>query len=116
MLQFSSTGRNHDGESVVESVSYAPLLETLRLYAGWLLACLLLILSLGSYQMLRHLPWQIALLDEWVRSPLILRVTVIAFLFLLLSNVHRATGRGLWKGIGLTILGFIGIAFFMANT
>ena len=96
--------------------SYAPLLDTLQLYAGWLLACLFVILSVGSYQFLRHLPWHADILDEWVHSQLIMRVTFITFSFLLLSSLHRAMGRGLWKGIALAILGFIAIAFFMANT
>ena len=49
-------------------------------------------------------------------APFFYALFVITFLFLLLSSIHRAIGRGLWKGIGLTLLGFIGIAFFMANT
>ena len=95
---------------------YHPLLDTLRLYAGWLLACLLTIFALGSYQQLRHLPLHLSILDEWMDSPLILQVTFITFLFLLLSSVHRAIGRGVWKGLALTALGFFLLVIFRVNT
>ncbi len=95
---------------------YHPLFVTLRLYAGWLLACLAVIYALGAYQQLRSLPVHFSILDEWTTSPMILNVTFTTFLFLLLSKIHELLGRGVWKGIGLAIVGFVGIAFFMANS
>lgn len=95
---------------------YHPLIDTLRLYAGWLLACLFAVYALGIFQKLRALPWDIGILDEWVDSPLILHVTFTTFVFLLLSTVHRMLGRGLWKGIALTGVGFLLIVVFRANT
>ena len=50
---------------------YHFLLSTLRLYAGWLLACLAVVYMLGTYQQLRILPYEVPMLDEWMDSPLI---------------------------------------------
>lgn len=85
---------------------YHPLLNTLRLYAGWLLACLLVIYTFGSYQQLRALPFRFSILDEWMDSPMILNVTFVTFSFLLLSSVHQAMGRGFWRGVALAVIGF----------
>lgn len=95
---------------------YHPLLETFRLYAGWLLACMAVIYAVGSYQQARVLPFHSDLLQEWLESALILHVTFTAFIFLLLGSVHRGIGGGAWKGILLAIAGFLLIAFFRANT
>lgn len=94
---------------------YHPLLDTLRLYAGWLFALLFVVFSVGIFQQTRELPWEFPLLDEWVASPLILQVSLLTFLFLLLSTVHRLVGRGMWKGLALAIIGFALFAFFRAN-
>lgn len=93
---------------------YHPLLDTLRLYAGWLLACLTVVFAFGSYQELRALPVSNPLLAEWVESPLIRNVTALCFLFLLLSSVHRRLRGGLWTGVVLTCIGFAALAFIMA--
>ena len=85
---------------------YHPLLDTFRLYAGWLFACLALVFAAGSYQSLRAFPVRFAILDEWVDSSMLLHATLVTFLFLLLSSVHRMMGRGVWKGVALTVLGF----------
>ena len=98
------------------SDDYHPLLDTLRLYAGWLLACLSMIFALGSYQELRRLPLSIPIVNDWVESPMILQVAFMTFLFLLLSSIHRAAGRGLWKGVTLTIIGFFLLVLFRANS
>ncbi len=95
---------------------YHPLLDTLRLYAGWLLACLSVIYVFGSYQELRHLPFDIPIAREWVESSLILHVTATTFLFLMLSSIHQAVRRGTWKGIALAIFGFLLLIVFRVNT
>ena len=88
------------------SREYHPLIDTLRLYAGWLLACLFVIYAVGGYQQLRQFPFRLSILDEWTASPMILSVTLVTFLFLLLSSVHRVMGRGFWKGLALAVMGF----------
>lgn len=93
---------------------YHPLLDTLRLYAGWLLACLSAVFAVGSYQALRTLPVSNPLLAEWVESELIRNVTALCFLCLLLSSVHRRLRGGLWTGVALTLVGFAALAYFMA--
>ncbi len=95
---------------------YHPLIDTLRLYAGWLLAILFLIYAAGSYQLLKKLPVHSELLHEWITSSLILHVTAVTFLFLMLSSLHRAMGRGLWKGLILMLLGFGLLVLFRLNT
>ncbi len=98
------------------NVEYHPLIDTLRLYAGWFLACLFVIYTLGSTQQLRPLPFHLSILDEWMDSPMILHVTLVTFLFLLLSSVHQFLGRGFWRGVGLVVIGFVLLVVFQVNT
>ena len=95
---------------------YHPLSHTLRLYAGWLLACLFVVFAFGSYQQLRTLPVRLDLLDEWMDSPAILQTTATTFLFLLLSSLHGVVGRGLWKGVALAVIGFAALVLLRMNT
>lgn len=99
----------------MRDTQYHPLIDTLRLYAGWLLACLSAVYIAGSYQELRHLPFHLDILKEWVDSATILQVTVTTFVFLLLSAVHRAVGKGVWRGVALAVLGFLALVIFKAN-
>lgn len=99
----------------MQEKDYHPLTETLRLYAGWLIVCLFAIYAAGSYQQLRQLPFRISILDEWIASPVILQITLTAFLFLMLGSVHQAAGRGAWKGMGLAAIGFALMIVFRAN-
>ncbi len=98
------------------SKGYYPLVDTFRLYAGWLLAWYFLIYALGSYQWLRHLPFQIPFLGDLFQSTLILDFACACFLFLLLTSLHRRMGRGWVLGILLTLVGFGLFAGFYANT
>ena len=95
---------------------YYPLTDTIRLYCGWLLAFLGIIYVVGGYQALRSLPVESPLIQEWAESPLILHAAFLAFLYLLLSSVHRMLGRGLWKGLLLLLIGFFLFVLFKANT
>ncbi len=94
---------------------YYPIIDTLRLYAGWLLAWYFLIYALGSYQFLRKFPFQLPYIDDLFWSPIVLSFTFGAFLFLLLSSVHRLFGRGLLTGAGLTVLGLVALFLFHQN-
>lgn len=94
---------------------YVPLTDTLRLFAGWLLAWYALIYVLGQFQTEGRLPLQIPFLEALFVSPLVLRFTFATFLFLLLTSVQRATGKGMAKGLILGIIGIIAFALFHLN-
>ncbi len=94
---------------------YLPLSDTLRLYAGWLLALYFLVYALGSYQWLKSAPLSLGLIDELFLSPLILAFSVAAFLYLMLHTIFRWMGGGVLKGIGLGIVGLILFLAFRAN-
>lgn len=94
---------------------YAPLMETLRLYAGWLLACVTVLTAAAAYQATRDLPVEFAALDEWIASPLALQILCVTFLVLLLSDLHRALSGGFWKGLALACIGFAVFVAFRMN-
>jgi hypothetical protein len=95
---------------------YFPLTDTLRLYSGWLLAWYALIFAFGSYQYLRKTSVEVLYLEELFLSPLVLSFAWGAFLFLLLSSLHRLFGRSVVVGIGLAFLGIVLFVAFRANT
>lgn len=94
---------------------YLPLVDTLRLYAGWLMAWYVAVYLLGSYQLTKRLPFEIPFIQGLFQSTIVLNFAFGTFLFLLLSSVHRTLGRGLWKGIGLSIVWIVGVALFVVN-
>ena len=93
-----------------EPRQYFPLLETLRLYAGWLLAWYCLVYALGSYQFMRNLPFHVPYAESLFLSPLVLSFTFAAYLFLMLSGFYVTGGRKKLQGIILLIAG---IAVFL---
>ncbi len=95
--------------------NYLPLHETLRLYAGWLLAWYAVVYALGSYQHMRPLPFRFPLAEALFLSPLVLSFTLAAFLYLLLGSVHRAIGGGKVKGLFLLLLGVGVFAWYRMN-
>lgn len=94
---------------------YYPLVDTLRLYAGWLLTLLLLVEAVGAYAKIRSLPFAFPLLEEWVDSPAIFMATVATFLFLMLSGLHRMLGGGFWSGLIFGIAGMAVLTVVQAN-
>ncbi len=117
---------DENAEHVVESIPvaksaptastvYYPVIDTLRLYAGWLLAWYFLIYAFGSYQATRALAFRAPYLDDLFLSPIVLTFTFGAFLFLLLSSLHRAFGRGPVKAAGLMVAGLIVLFLFRQN-
>jgi hypothetical protein len=96
------------GEEPIRTQEYYPLIETLRLYAGWLLAWYIVVYALGSYLSLNEVPWTPMILSDLVESPVLQLFTLGAFLFLLGTTIHRMLGRGVLKGIILTII-FVGM-------
>ena len=75
------------------NVAYLPLHETLRLYAGWLMAWYCLVYALGSYQFFRPLPFRIPLVEGLFLSPLVRSFTLVAFLYLLLGSGQIMMGK-----------------------
>ncbi len=102
-------------ESAPVHREYFPLTDTLRLYAGWLLAWYFVIYALGYYQATKPLPLRIGLIDELYLSPMILSFAVASFLFLLLSTIHRFLGRGIVLGILLSLVGIGLFAVYQSN-
>ncbi len=92
--------------------TYHPLLTTLRLYAGWLLAWYALFVTVGYYAHVRSLPWDIPFVEAFFISPLIFSFTVSIFLFLLLTSIHRAIHGRAISALLLTACG-IGTFFFV---
>lgn len=91
---------------------YAPLHETLRIFAGWLLAWYGLIYALGFLEESGKLP-AIPFIHELFLSPLVLQFTFGTFLLLALSNVHRWIGKGILAGFFLGIVYAAGLAGFV---
>jgi hypothetical protein len=87
------------------NTAYLPMFETLRLYAGWLLAWYALVYIIGSYQFSKSLPFRIPYAESLFLSPLVLSFTFAAFLFLLLSSLYKHFGRNKIIGIFLTAIG-----------
>ncbi len=90
---------------------YLPLLSTLRLYAGWLLAWYGLFVALGYYATVRSLPFEIPMVMSFYASPLIYSVTLAVFLFLFCTAIQKAIQGKLASGLILTIGGIV--AFFV---
>lgn len=95
--------------------SYIPLTDTLRLFAGWLLAWYALVYLLGSFRASGRMPFDIPFLEALFVSPLVLRFSFATFLFLLLTSVHRRAGRGTGKGIVLAVAGIVIFVLFHLN-
>jgi hypothetical protein len=94
---------------------YFPIMATLRLYAGWLLAYYAVVYALGWYAHARRLPFEIPYVEALLLSPLVLAFTLAAFLFLLFQGIYRAWGGGLWKGILLSIIGVGAFVVYKMN-
>lgn len=94
---------------------YFPLIDTLRLYAGWLLSWYFLIFAFGSYDYLREFPFEIPLVSGLFQSPVIITFALGAFLFLMLSSLHRFFHRGMFRGIALGILWVVLIGTYRMN-
>ena len=95
--------------------AYFPFLETLRLYAGWLLAWYALVYALGSYQFLKELPFRIPYAESLFLSPLVFSFTFAAYLFLLCTTLYIALHRNTYIGFFLFILGVGSFVLYRMN-
>lgn len=110
-LPWSGTTAKAASISTVEP-EYAPLHETIRIFAGWLLAWYGVIYALGFLVYTQKLP-ELPFVSELFTSRLVLQFTFGTFLFLALSNIHRWMGGGLAKGIALTVAYLLLLAGFV---
>jgi hypothetical protein len=107
--------RKTEKEMIQEEKAYIPLVETLRLFAGWLLAWYGAVYVLGGFQLEHKLPVEVPFLEALFTSPLVLRFTFGTFLFLLMTSIHRWMGRGVGKAITLTLTGVLMFVLFHLN-
>ncbi len=114
-LWTDTDGEKNKNQDITTEHTYVPLLDTFRLFAGWLFAWYAVVYLLGSAQALGKLPVEIPFIESLFLSPLILRLSFATYLFLLLTTIHKAGGKGTGKGILLTIVGVIAYAFFHVN-
>ena len=116
------TVAQQDSSSVEQETSpetrklYFPLTDTLRLYAGWLLAGYFAAYILGQYQLTKPLPFQIPYVLAFLYSDLILSFTLAAFLYLLITSIHKQTKGKFWSGVVLTGLAVGAFVLFRINT
>lgn len=95
--------------------NYYSLVDTLRLYAGWLIAYHVLVYALASYQRSRDLTFTIPFVDGLMLSSLVLSFTFASFLFLLLTTLHKLLGGGRMRGWGFVILGVLLFVYYEMN-
>ena len=97
--------------------TYFPFTDTLRLYAGWLLAWYCAVYMLGGYQYTRNLPFRIPYVEALLPpfSPIVLSFTLAAFLFLLCTSLQKALGGGKFTGATLGGLGIVAFALYRLN-
>lgn len=93
---------------------YHPLLDTARLYAGWLLAWYGLVYLLGLYHIEGLLPFSVPFLQGIFLSSTVLSFAFATFLFLLLSGVWK-TYRGRGLASALTIAWIAAVYLYAAN-
>lgn len=95
--------------------AYFPFVDTMRLYAGWLIAWYTLVYAFGSFQHSRSLPYEIPYLEGLFLSPLVLSFTFGAFLFLMATGIWKILGKGWLLGIVLMMLGVAAFVLFRMN-
>ena len=95
--------------------SYAPLFETLRLYAGWVLFWAGVLLVMMAYGEIRQLPFKVPYIQDIAQIRSIVVVACASFLFLLLSRLHGLLKSGFALGIGLTVVWALCVLFVMQN-
>lgn len=110
-LQMRATTPAAKDEQSVEKKprSYISIFETLRLYAGWLLAWYGLFVAFGYYSYVRVSPVDLPAAQGFLFSPLIFSFILIIFLYLLMTTIQRALRGQMLLGSALAV---IGIALF----
>ena len=107
-------------DATTKSDGYYPLRQTLRLYAGWLLAWYGLVYAIGGYYVSRSPAFELPYLTGIFYSPLVLTFTLGAFLFLLFSGIYNhlaETNDELpwYAGLALTAVAVVIFVLYRAN-
>lgn len=92
---------------------YYPLVETLRLYCGWLCALLFVLYAVGAPYVL-HWNTSLYLVRDWVTAPLFRDVSLAAFLFLFATSLHRRVHGGMLTGLLLLVVSLAALGAFLA--
>ena len=95
-----------------EEESYVPMHQTLRIFAGWLLAWYGLIYALGFLEQTGKIA-PVPFIHELFASHLVLQFTFGTFLLLALSNVHHWLGRGPFTALFIGLAYLAGVAAFV---
>lgn len=114
-MPWATTDAGTGKTKAVIDMEYAPLQDTLRLFAGWLLAWYGLVYAIGGLRAEQSITADIPVIDALFQSPLLLRLTFGTFLFLIVSSIHAWTGRGITKGIVLTLIWAVVMVGFVLN-
>jgi uncharacterized membrane protein len=88
-----------------EKKQFLPLLDTLRLYAGWLLAWYSLVVVLGYFANVRALPFDIPFVGGLFLSSLVISFLLATFFFLLCTSIIRSLHAGLILSIVMMVVG-----------
>ena len=99
-------------DDYVPLIDYFPLFDTVRLYAGWLLAWYGLVFALGGYQATKTLPFELPLVYGLAQSPLVLTFAFATFLLLLLSTISRQFRLHTALHVVLAIVWALGVYLF----
>lgn len=91
---------------------YFPLVETLRLYSGWLFAILFALYAVGA-QMVLYWNMRLPLVRQWVEAPLFRDVALASFLFLLATSLHKILRGRTVLALLLLLLSLGALAVFM---
>lgn len=97
-----SGANNGSAPKMPDAPTYAPLHETLRVFAGWLLGWYGVIYALGFLESAGKIP-ELPFVRELFESRLVLEFTFGTFLLLAASNLHRWMRGGLLAGTVLTL-------------
>lgn len=84
--------------------AYVRLTDTMRIYAGWLLAWYCIVVTLQSYARLRSITFLPDFLEEMFASQPLFLVSFACFLFLLGTSVHQFFKRSLVGGVIIAVL------------
>jgi len=95
---------------------YFPIVDTFRLYAGWLLAGYFVAYILGIYQLTKPLPFEIPYVFAFLYSPLIFSFALAAFLFLLATNIQKRVHGGMLSGFVITLVAVGAFVVYRINT
>jgi hypothetical protein len=95
--------------------SYHPLSETIAIYLGWLLFWCGALYVVGGYQAMKKLPVSFPIVDQLITSPFVLIVSLGAFLYLMLSAIHRLLKGGALLGLSFFVIGLVAVWLYGVN-